>query len=312
MDYQILSITNPHSSNAARVKKSVRKLEKKLGVKIDNLPSERSPQVFKKKFAHMIKEYRDKPTIVLIGGGDGTVHQVVRATIDAPAAQRQHIILFPIWGGNANDFAHMLNGLPVGKSLWKVIKNASVVKIHPLEIELRGKSTKSVTHAICYASFGASAFAAHTLDEGNVARKGMLSNVPPVVIARELLRVVTAFRSAPSFKARVNGRKVKIFEQIFTNGSRIAKIERLPVALTDKAFFTVLEPTKHPRMIIRIFKILSGKSEGQVTSKPVGFQVKESILAQYDGEVIKIPDDTHVEIRVSNKFIYALSTRLSN
>jgi hypothetical protein len=65
-------------------------------------------------------------------------------------------------------------------------------------------------------------------------------------------------------------------------------------------------------MLIRLVKILSGTQVGRVTSKPVAFQVRESMLAQYDGEVIRIPDNTHVEVRVSEKYIYALSTKLKN
>lgn len=313
MDYQIVSIINPHSSNAARVKKSVRKLEKKLGIKVASISSERDPLVFKKKFAKEIQKHAEQPTIVLIGGGDGTVHQVVKATIDASENLRKNTILFPVWGGNANDFAYMLNGLAIGKDLSKVIKRGKVVKIHPLEIELVNKLSKKTTaHAICYASFGASAFAANTLDETGAARQGVFRNVPVVVLTKELIRVVNALLRAPVFNARVNGKKVKIFEQVFINGSRIAKIDRLPVTLTDKAFYTVAQPNKHPIMLVRILKILTGTRVGRVTSKPVMFQVKESVLGQYDGEVIKIPNNTRVKIRVSKKYIYALSTRLEN
>lgn len=313
MKYQIIAITNPHSSNAARVKKKVRRLEKKLGVEISCISSERDPLVFKKKFAKEIKKYDHKPTIVLIGGGDGTVHQVVKATIDSPEPQQKNTILLPVWGGNANDFAYMLNGMAVGKDLYKVITKGRVVKIHPLEIELKQKSSSTIAHAICYASFGASAFAADIIDKTGAARQGIFRNITAVVLIKEFMRVISAFVHAPPFKARINGKRVTIFEQVFTNGSRIAKIERLPVNLTDKAFYTVgHQPNKHQGILIRIIKILTGKRVGEVTSKPVSFQVKESILGQYDGEVIKIPDNTHVEIRVSEKYIYALSTRLKN
>lgn len=313
MNYQIIAITNPHSSNAARVKKYIRKFEKKLGLKIDCISSERDPLVFKKKFAAESKKYSAKPTIVLIGGGDGTVHQVVKATIDVPDKEARNIILLPIWGGNANDFANMLNGAAIGKDLYKVIKSGEVIKIHPLEIELKNKSSTTIAHAICYASFGASAFAADLIDKTGAARSGLFRNITAVVLAKEFFRVTSALVHAPPYKARINGKRVTIFEQVFTNGSRIAKVNRLPVKLTDKAFYSVAhQPNKHQTIIFRIIKILSGKQVGEVTDKPVNFQVKESILGQYDGEVIKIPDNTHVGIRVSKKHVYAISTRLNN
>lgn len=308
-----MAVTNPHSSNAARVTKKLRQLEKRLGIKIFALSSERDPLVFKKKFVKKIQDYSHKPVIVLIGGGDGTVHQVVKATIDIREPERKNIILLPIWGGNANDFAYMLNGVPAGKSLYKVLRTGKTIKIHPLEISLTRNSTETTAHAICYASFGASAFAADIIDKTGAAREGMFSNVAVVVISKEVFRVIRALRSALPFQARVNGKKVKIFEQVFVNGSRIAKVNRLPVKLTDKAFYSVgHQPNKHPFIVLRIIQILSGKRVGTVTNRPVTFEVKEPILGQYDGEVIKISDNTHVKISVSKKYIYALSTRLSS
>lgn len=223
---------------------------------------------------------------------------------------RKKIILLPIWGGNANDLAYMLNGISVGKNIYPILKKGNIVTIHPIEIELTKKSSKTIVHAICYASFGASAFAAGELEESGISRRGFWKNIPAIVVIRELVRIITAFSRAPVFKARVNGKKVKIFEQVFTNGSRIAKIDRLPVNLTDKAFYTLAQPNKHPLMLLRVLKILTGKQVGKVTSRPVKFQVREPVLAQYDGEIIRIEDDTKVKISVSSSYISALSTRL--
>lgn len=274
--------------------------------------SDRDSAVFEKKYIKHMKQHVTKPTIVLIGGGDGTVHQVVGATAKLPAPLRKNIILLPIWGGNANDFAYMLNGLGLRRNLLNIIEEGRVVKIHPLQITLTNKSVITRDYAICYASFGASAFAADELDKSEIARRGLFSNIPLIVVSRELTRVTTAFLHAPPFKARVNGRRVKIFEQVFTNGSRIAKIDRLPVNLTDKAFYMIVQPSKHPTIIIRVLKLLTGKQVGAVTKKPVSFEVREPVLGQYDGEVIKIPKNTHVTISTSNDYIYALSTKLGD
>lgn len=310
MKYQLLAVTNPHSSNADRVTKRLKKLELKYGQTVTQITSEKNPTVFKKKFAAVLKKHATKPTIVLIGGGDGTVHQVVTATIEADYGPRENIILLPIWGGNANDFAYMLNGLGLHKDIYKLIERGKPVTIHPLEISREKGTTTDTDYAICYASFGASAFAADILDKSGPARKGTFSNIAAFVIAAELTRVVSAFLHAPAFKAQVNGQKVEIFEQVFTNGSRIAKVDRLPVNLTDKAFYKVAQPSKHPSMVLRILKLLTGKQVGEVTNEPTSFQVKESVLGQFDGEVIKIPEDTVVSISLSKKSIYALSTKL--
>ncbi len=312
MKYHIIAVTNPHSSSAARVSKSIKQLEKKMGSKVTRVQSEKDPAVFIKKFAKTLKENSKHPTVVLIGGGDGTVHQVVEATIEANYDNRSNIILMPIWGGNANDFAYMLNGLGLRKDLYKLINRAKVVKIHPLEIERSKGKTSTKDYAICYASFGASAFAADILDKSGPARKGIFRNISALVIIGEMSRVFSAFLHAPPFNAQVNGERVEIFEQVFTNGSRIAKVDRLPVNLTDKAFYKVAQPSKHPYMVIRVLKLLTGRQVGEVTDQAVTFEVKESVLGQFDGEVVKIPEDTNVTIRMSDKNIFALSTRLEN
>lgn len=310
MKYELIAIINPKSSNAQRVSKSISRLEGKLGKKVTSVQSDRDPVVFEKQFTKYITKNVTKKTVVLVGGGDGTVHHVVSATAKLPHTVRDNIILLPVWGGNANDFAYMLNGLALGKDLKRVISNGRAVKIHPLEIIMARKSVKTCNYAICYATFGASAYAADELDKSEIAREGLMSNVPIIVIVKELIRVVSAFVAAPHFKAKVNGRQVKIFEQVFTNGSRIAKIDRLPILLTDDAFYKIIQPSKHPKMIIRILKLMSGKKIGEITKKPVEFEVTEPILGQYDGEVLKIPKNTHVTVKLSDNYVYALSTKL--
>lgn len=305
-------MTNPKSSNASRVSKRLSRLERKLGATIDCVPTSKNPAVFRRRFKNTIREHMNHPTVVLIGGGDGTVHEVMTATIAADIETPENIILLPIWGGNANDFAYMLNGLGLQRDLYTLINRARPVKIHPLEIRRTNGKREHVDYAICYASFGASAFAADVIDKDGPARKGRFSNIGIFVLLTEMIHVVGALLHTPPFRAQVNGERVEIFEQVFTNGSRIAKVDRLPVNLTDKAFYSIAQPSKHPRMIFRIFKLLTGRQVGTVTDKPATFQVKEAVLGQYDGEVIKIAKNTTISIRISDTFIYALSTKLSN
>lgn len=310
MDYRILAITNAHSSNASRVKKKITSLEKVLDTSINTIPTTKDPSVFERNFKEALQAI-DKPVIVLIGGGDGTVHNVVKTILQFELKDPSSVIVLPIWGGNANDFAYMLNGLGIRKNLAEIIKHGKPVAIHPLEIELAGKKTKKIDYAICYASFGASAFAAEALDKSGPARKGRPGSRSGMIIVGEVVRVISAFLHAPSFHAQINGKRVEIFEQVFTNGSRIAKMDRLPVNLTDKAFYKIAQPSKNPAMILRMLKALTGKQIGEVTNKPVSFQVKEPVLGQYDGEVVKIPKNTVVNIRLSKKKVYALTTKSS-
>lgn len=302
-NHKLLFINNPKGSNNARVQKKILQLEKTIGHKIKTITSEKDPKKFEEKFKRHIADNAD--TIVLIGGGDGTVHQVAEATIKLPKNKRNSVMLLPIWGGNANDLANMLNGISVNKNLFSIINKGKAVTIHPIKISVGSKTN----YAVCYASFGASANAADVIDKSGPARKGRFHNFAAIIVISEVFSVLRAFVKSPSFSAQINSEEVKIFDQAFTNGSRIAKVDRIPLNLTDQKYYKFAQPKKNSTMLVRIFKLLSGKQVGEITDKPTEFIIKEPVLAQYDGEVSTIPADTLIKVELSKKNIKALATK---
>lgn len=304
----VLVVQNPKSSHNKRAERRTRELKKLYGHdNITTITTSADPKKFAKDFTAQLARI-PKPALLCIGGGDGTVHAVVELLMKH---DNKNVTLLPLWGGNANDFAYMLNGLSVTKKLRTILQLGRSVAIYPLEITLqKGKST-TTHYAICYASFGASAYAAHHLDTVAISRKGPLHNIPVILMLREAFQVFRALVQAPTFKAKIEGRQVEIFEQVFTNGSRIAKIDRLPVKLHDKAFYRANHlPDKHPSLPIRLYQILRGKQVGKTSSKPHSFTTTEKILAQLDGEVTKIAADTKVTVSIAKQPVHAISIKL--
>jgi phosphatidylglycerophosphate synthase/diacylglycerol kinase family enzyme len=303
---QVLIVQNPNSSHAKRAMRRERELKRMFDKeKVQIIPTTKNDAY--KKTLQKTLEKSSGNILLCIGGGDGTVHHV--ANVALTASTKATITLLPLWGGNANDFAYMLNGLSVRKKLAHIITYGHTIDIHPLEITTKHK-TSNTTYAICYASFGASAYAAHHLDQVSLSRKGRFHNVPLLLMLRETLQVGRALLQAPTFSAEIKGQKVKIFEQVFTNGSRIAKIDRMPVRLTDKEFYRAVQPAERPDIRKRLAQALSGKPFGTVTKKPHSFTTKEPVLAQFDGEVTQLPTDTVVTVALSQTNIRALSVKL--
>jgi hypothetical protein len=118
---------------------------------------------------------------------------------------------------------------------------------------------------------------------------------------------------AKQFTIEVNSKNQPMFERIFVNGSRIAKVDRLPIKLNEKAFYEASVEHKHPKAIISLLsalKILRNRSYGEITGEDKSFKLNEDTWSQIDGEVMKLPKDTKVEISLSANPFYVLSTKL--
>lgn len=307
---QIVVVQNPKGSHAKRSQRRIGELQKIYGKsRVHVLKTTANPSVFQKNLQKYLKKI-NTPTLIGIGGGDGTVHHVLAVLLNDSTLIKKPFTVLPLWGGNANDFGYMLNGLSVNKTMKSLLKRGRITQIHPLEISITANNKTTKYFAICYASFGASAYAANHLDKVSLAKTGPFHNVPLLLMFREALQVGRALLQAPTFKAEIGGKKVEIFEQVFTNGSRIAKINRLPIKLNEKVFYRAVQPNKHPSMIIRLFKIIRGKQVGTISSKPHTFKTSEPALAQFDGEVQKIAAHSSVTVALSKNHIQALTTKL--
>jgi hypothetical protein len=308
-------IYNPVSTNSRRSRKRIAEL-KDLFPSKDVKIIETSPEGLdanKKLVAQVAAKFDDK-TLLCIAAGDGTVSAVLDALLTTKSLKdsSRKVPILPLWGGNANDLAYMANGLSGRTSLKSIFENGAVVPIYPLNVKLTSGKESSMRIAGCYVSFGASAYAAQQ-NELPKNKKRRIHAVPGTREMTEMFVVAKSLLRAKTFSIEVDGEPLPMYERIFVNGSRIAKIDRLPVRLNEKAFYEASLERKHPRSFISLLsalKILRNRTYGEVTEKDKSFVLGSDTWGQIDGEVMQMTKGTKVEISLSKTPFYVVSTKL--
>lgn len=264
---------------------------------------------------HLIKSLRGIPgtrTLLCIAAGDGTANMVLNVLLHGPRlpAEARQVPLLPMWCGNANDLAHMLNGHPARTSLEQLLCKGRIVPIRPLACILRLPGTSARLHsAASYASFGASAYATEEMER--TLRKSPMRRWGGTRFGQEAVAVIRALIEAPTFTIRQDGHTNEIFERTYFNGSRFAKVIGAPLKLTDKAFHMAMIEHKHPlAVLVHLLGLAEGREGARITMTHDAFTVEDPVWAQFDGEATRIPKGTEVDISVGDQPFYALSTRL--
>lgn len=252
-------------------------------------------------------------TLLCIAAGDGTIHLILNCLLrdkKLSAAARRTPIL-PLWCGNANDLAYMLNGAWSPKHLRSILNRGEVVHIKPLDCTLRNvHGEKQHFTAASYASFGATAYASQELERviprGSPARRFVVSR-----FGQELFAVLRALAQSPTFAITAHGRTNIIFERTYLNGSRFAKLLGIPLRLTDEKFHR--HTIEHKNAIMFLFNIIGLMTDRQISKRAIThdkFTVHDTVWAQFDGEAVRLASGTEVNIEVSKDPFYAMSLRL--
>lgn len=307
-------VRNPVSTNAALAAKRIADLRHAFPdiecTAIDTVPDGRTANAkLLRKHAALL----GPDTLLGIAAGDGTVNMVLEILLSDPKLpdEARRTVVLPLWGGNANDLAHMLNGPAHRTHISALVHAGSAVKIYPLLCKLRdADGTTTTRHAACYVSFGASAATAHVLDK-TVRKRPLLDYFPPLRFARELSVAISAMRRAPTFLARESGKQKAVYECIFFKGSRFAKVNGVKRRLTDRTFHQALVEHKRLADVMRFVSVLTRrKLAGQLERTHAVFTVLDETWAQLDGEVLQIRPNTQIEISIASQPFYALSTRI--
>jgi len=283
---------NPVSTNAAARKQRIASLQhilenctvEVIETQADGLEANRA----------LLERYAEKlgpRTLLCIAGGDGTTNLLIEALIKSErlSEEQRSTPILPLWCGNANDLAHMLNG-STRTSLEHILTQGNVVSIHPLECSMttrRGKTSMRI--AACYAGFGATAFAALRLNQPS-HRQSRLKTLPGGGFLQDVVTVASALLEAPAFTLKEANNKQLVYERTFANGSRMAKLVRLPVELTDEMFYiNTLERNRLlwsvPHFIDLLFKRVSSK----FLRNSAHFVLQQPSWAHFDGEPVLIP-----------------------
>lgn len=257
----------------------------------------------------------DEHTLVGIGGGDGTASVVIESILISSklSEANRSAILLPLWGGNANDLACMLNGLISTTSLRRIMERANVVKVYPLRLRFNPPNSRPfVRLATCYASFGATAQAGWLMESSShIRNKRTWFSSPPGRLIAEVFDVSRAFTRVAPFRLEAGGITKTVYERIIVNGPRIAKMEGLPVRLTDRNYYQANIDKKHFYMLLYLVKAFFGQGYGNTTDKPQQFIVKDNTWTQLDGEILQLHGGTKVELSINDKPVFAISKKIS-
>ncbi|HSW99223.1 MAG TPA: diacylglycerol kinase family protein [Candidatus Saccharimonadales bacterium] len=319
---RILVVRNPASTRAAGVGRHIRALEavaRDKGIGFSAVETSPGGRQANKALIHSLGAQLGPETLLCIAAGDGTVNLFIEALLTDPAlppAARKTVVL-PLWGGNANDLAHMLNGAPWRTSLQRILGQGTVVAVHPLECRLSPpdgakQQTQQQTHlAICYASFGASAFAAHRLATP-ATRHHPLDVLPGGRAVKELAIVIKALMDAPQVTVHEGARTRKLYEHIFINGPRFAKVQGISLELTAPHFYHMAMRAKRVRtLFFHIWELTAPRAVRRVAAGHVTFTPTTTLWAQVDGEVFALPAGTTVDVQLSAQPVYVLASRIA-
>jgi diacylglycerol kinase family enzyme len=303
---------NPASTRAAQGERSIEELRTLFPKELCTVLSTSAKG--RKANANLLFKHADKlgkHTLLVVIAGDGTVNMAVDALMHDPRSTeslRQTVIL-PLWGGNANDLAHMLNGSPRRMPLHDLLTKGQVVAVHPLRCELTNEDGAQVRTAICYASFGASAYAAQALE--SLRGKKYKHPFESLKFIYELGMVVRAMIRAPRFKiASGDDEPHSVYDHVFMNGPRFAKVQGVSLKLTDKAFYHAeVERKRLSTIALHIMELTQKRAAKKVArTDAVSFVLRDATWAQVDGEIMYLRAGTSVRTFRSPMPFYALST----
>lgn len=236
----------------------------------------------------------------------------VEALASCPDSRAKQTILLPLWGGNANDVAHMLNGPAYRMPVASLLQKGKIVEVLPLSCTLKYPDGTSVEHlAVGYISFGATALAARRLNEPP-HRSSRLHKAPGGRMVQELLTVFQALLKAPSFRIDEGNGERSIYDRMFINGSRIAKLRPLPLRLTDKNYYETTASEKRLGAAIARFRELLRRPLIQKAPQVTRFTCLDEAWVQFDGETVKIPASTKITVRHASFSLRAWSVRLDS
>ncbi len=285
-----------------------------LGKALHKVPAEIDISEYEQEIKKRFAKYRPgEKILVTIAGGDGTVNTVINTLVQLQAEHEGvECILLPLWGGNANDFAYMLNGLRIFARANRLLSHTRLASVPLIKLELKepAKSVRTI-YASCYASFGATAYAARQLEARRFSTKKLLYWLPPLLVGREIVAVVKALLSTPQYTGEIDEKQQVFYEHSLINGSRIAKINRVPVKLSQPYFLHATITRKDASVIISLLRIALGRPAAEYTTRNrLSFKLVTPVDAQIDGEVMHLTANAQITAASAQTRLRFVSSKL--
>ena len=305
-------IVNPASTHYRTGKQRVKELEKLFPAKnFKMIETSREDYEHTDRLVGKLMCELDANTLLCIAAGDGTIGLIVNLLLtrpEVPATARQAVIL-PLWGGNANDFAFMLNGSVKQANITQIVTEGNIIAVHPLQMTITKDAEKRSKLAVCYVSFGASARAAHIMSRPG-HRRNRAYRRPSTRLISEMANVTVALMRSKPFLCEIDGRQLTVFDLIMVNGPRMAKFNRLPMAIEQRGFCELRVQRKQPAMLPYAAKLVqsvnSRSKDGQIERH---FTLRQAVWAQLDGEIQHVREYSQISVTSSDLSFRVLATK---
>lgn len=308
----IYIVYNPASTNANTGRRFIDELRQVYGdknIKVIRTDAKK-PELTFEKLAEKSSAFNDD-TVLGVAAGDGTVSGVIDTILtnkNIPDYAREVAVL-PLWSGNANDLAVMLNG-PTPRKVASTVKRGQKIKIFPIICRMTAPDgIKTTRLAACYASFGASGYAAQHLNSKN-HRNNPMHRYSVLKSISETVAALNGLGEAQKFTITEDDKSKTIYELLFINGSRFAKNQVFPVQLDKPGYTRVSVHRKNLLLVFMHMLSLLRRNELEQQTKRQDFVIDSDIVAQFDGEPYELVSGTKVSVSLSRRPFYALTTQL--
>jgi diacylglycerol kinase family enzyme len=302
-----LVVANPHSANAARVSRQIRRLPLPVSI----IESSCDPRITE---ANILDNAREGD-LVIGACGDGTSNMVLNILMGEEAIEKgiDGLPFLPLRGGNANDTACMLNGR---KAPDRILKEGKLISVNPLEITVNPNDPGTLTrYALGYFGVGATASASMRLEDIKRSSNAVTKKLG-LQLGREALHAFFAVRGFEPFTVNIDGEDQNpVSEMLFLKGNRMAKVAKTHAEL-DKPHMEVMSQYVRGAIgtLAAMFNLATGKIRGELTHRAI-FSVQSAdgspLPVQYDGEADIVRSGSALEVRVSPSPYRTISTRIA-
>ncbi len=261
---------------------------------------------------HQISEPGD---MIIAIGGDGIAHHVGKTILEMSEDKAAQTPFLPLWGGTANDIAHMLNEPKYYQQPLRILGDGRTADIWPLSTTFEHSDKATIRDiALGYVSFGLSAHIAQLLNS-DCHRSGRIRSIVPGDLGIRLQELMTTTRGIlhrDTFVAAIDktpdaGEFVtrQLVDHGFSAGWRMARHFKFPSKLHEKAFF---EAIIQSGLAVNISRLLLGIPAGNMIEHS-SFVVMTPTLVEHDGEVSQVAVNTTVDISTSKRPLKVVTTR---
>lgn len=313
---RVVVLANPACTQVDRAHSllSTLKASEFVGDRRIHVTTEPDPSATKDKLAETIRE----GDVVVVAGGDKTVGDAAEVLLE------RKIPLLPIWAGNANDTARMLNGKPRRHGLLEIIQHGNVVPLYPIQRQtlLPDGSSRTQT-AVNYVGLGLSGLISGRVNEpgyrnsdsyhraGYRRRKENMIGVSSALSRPEF---ELAWRPETPERFCERGDSDVLLDLSVAAGDRMGKRGGvIPVQLAERRLFVASIESGWAHMAIGIGRMALRQTAGQhlEPGEVLSFQLSTEGWSHTDGDAERLPATTIERIWQSPVPYLALSTQIT-